>query len=541
MASPLPELAPSASTEDGGGDRTSLRGRSRTAAAGSRIDASNLLAALVFAGGVQNLLLLRFLGVGNIPVFAVGSLALLATTFFVAKLRIGSADTHPTLLRFAACVGISAIIFLLGGEGRFFYANLDWQVRDAVMNDMLQNPWPFAYFSRGTAEILRAPIGMYILPSLAGKLGGMPAADIGLLVQNALMLGVLLTLASMLFKTFRSRLTALAVFAIFSGMDFLGQILVSPAAALSPVSHIDWWAGIQYSSTATLAFWVPQHALAGWLGAVLFLLWRRGLLPLAGFYAPLPLMALWSPLALLGVVPFAAFAGFNTLLARRLTLADFLLPLATTFLSLASLAYLQAGSETVGSGTNPLSLRLYFVFQLLEIIPYLLALWLLPRNETFGRDGLLIATVCLLIFPFIQIGPSADFMMRASIPALAILALLVSEALARPRAEAVGIRKAARAMLTVTLLIGSITPAHEVMRALAMRPTPYPECSLLASADRSILVRSVHAKSDEPLTHSTYVAAADALPAVLRSKKLHPVPADKAGDCWSRPWLERRF
>jgi hypothetical protein len=433
------------------------------------------------------------------------------------------------------------IIFSLGGEGRFFYANLDWQVRDAVMNDMLQNRWPFAYVSRGTVEILRAPIGMYILPSLAGKLGGMPAADIALLAQNALILGVLLTLGSMLLGTLRSRLMALAVFAIFSGMDFIGQMLLSPAAALSLLSHLDWWAGIQYSSTATLAFWVPQHALVGWLGAVLFLLWRRGLLPLAGFYAPLPLMTLWSPLALLGVVPFAAFAGLKTLLARRVTLVDFLLPLATTILSLASLVYLQAGSETVGSGANPLSLRLYLVFQLLEIIPYLLALWLLPRNHSFGRDGLLVATVCLLVFPFIQIGPSADFMMRASIPALATLALLVSEALARPRAEAVGIEKGARAMLTVTLLIGSITPAHEVIRALAMRPTPYPECSLLASADRSILVRSVHPKSDEPLTHSTYVAAADALPPILRPEKLHPVPFDKAGECWSRPWAERRF
>lgn len=519
----------------------SLASESRVRPALKRINPAHLLGALVLAGGIQNLLLLRFIGVGNASVFAAGAIGVLATAFFVARLPIGNAETHPPLARFAACVGISAIIFLLGGEGRFFYANLDWQVRDAVMNDMLQNSWPFAYVSRGTVEILRAPIGMYIFPSLAGKLGGMPAADIVLLAQNTLMLGVLLTLASMMFDALRSRVVALGVFAIFSGMDFLGQMIFSPAAALSPVSHMDGWAGIQYSSTATLAFWVPQHALVGWLGAVLFLLWRRGRLPLAGFYAPLPLMALWSPLALMGVVPFALFAGVKTLLARRLTLVDFLLPLATALLSLASLIYLQAGSATVGSGANPLSLRLYLLFQVLETIPYLLALWLLPRSQSFGRDGLLIVTVCLLIFPFFQIGPSADFMMRASIPSLTILALLVSEVVARPRVDAGRREKGARTMLSVALLIGSVTPAHELLRALVMRPTPYPRCSLLASADQSILARSMRAPSDQPVRHSTYVAAADALPPILRPAKLHPVAPDKSGECWGRPWVQRRF
>ena len=40
------------------------------------------------------------------------------------------------MARIATCFAIGFILLLLGREGRLFYANVDWQVRDAILRDM---------------------------------------------------------------------------------------------------------------------------------------------------------------------------------------------------------------------------------------------------------------------------------------------------------------------------------------------------------------------------------------------------------------------
>lgn len=496
-----------------------------------RINPAWLVAALLFGLGGANVLLLPFLGVTAPWLYALIVPAWLALCVAVARLPVADTARWPTAARLLAAGGIALVLLALGGEGRFFYANVDWQVRDAVLADMIRASWPFAYTARGEPEVLRAPIGMYLVPAIAGKLWGFRAADIALWLQNGAALGAILALASMLFATRRQRWIALGIFLVFSGMDAIGQALADPARLVPLHRHIDDWAGIQFSATLTMAFWVPQHAITGWLGAALFLLWRRGMLPLAGFLTPLPLLALWSPLGLIGTMPFAAYAGIAALRDRALRPADLLLPALSVATAAAALVYLKADAGTVGLRFFPVAPGKYVVFQLLETVPFLAAAWALGGAQTFGRPALAIVTLCLTLLPFAQIGENVDLMMRGSIPALAILALVVADVLQRPSDPADGLAHRWRLILVAALAVGALTPAREVARALIHHPAPLPGCSFFKSWDISYA----------SFGKSTYLARPAELPAALRPERPALLSATEPAACYPRPWMTPRL
>jgi hypothetical protein len=471
-----------------------------------------LIALLLGWLGVDQLLLWRFLDV--MPLWAYGLGALLIGALCVASVRAARSFAGPTPATWLLCIGVATVVLLLGGEGRFFYANIDWQVRFAVLRDISVHPWPFVYTARGEAELLRAPIGMFLIPALAAKALGGRAADIALLLQNSLLLGTLLGLGSTLFAKQRAKLIALAVVIGFSGLDALGRILFRGGLS----DHLENWAYLQYSSTITLAFWVPQHALSGWIGALGFLLWRAEKLPLGVYLTLLPLTALWSPLGLMGAMPFATLAGVQSLRARTIRPADMALPALTTLLCIPGLLYLSAAGDGVGAKLVAIVPLQWALFELLEVLVYILPLAFLVRRPRFGTDTLAVLTLWLLAIPFLQIGSSTDFMMRGSITALTILAVMVADALVSTAR--------ARLPLVVLLAIGSVTGVMEIRRALVHPAAPQVRCSLFKAWDQSF--------GDFPI--GSYVAPLDKMPSLVRPAHPAPVSAAEPDRCWDGPW-----
>jgi hypothetical protein len=498
---------------------------------GKTVSARLLLGVLLSVLLAGNQLLLAFLGVA-LPIALAAAAASLGLLLFMVRQTSSEEGVRIPLSRVLGCVALAAVILALGGEGRFAYANADWQIRDAVLRDLTLNSWPYAYTARGAVEILRAPVGMYLLPALAGKAGGVGVAEVALLAQNATLLGILFALGSLLVDTARARLILLAVVIAFSGMDFLGWLRGAPVLAWDWTTHIDGTAN-QYSSHITQAFWVPQHAIAGWTGAVLFLLWSKGRLSLVQFLVPLPLLALWSPLALMGLMPFAAAAGITTLLRRRLQARDVAAPFLATAVAIPALFYLQAAGDTVGIRANPISLIEWLHFQQIETIPFIVGVALLASGRR-PRMLLGLAATCLALVPLIQVGNSNDFMMRASIPALAVLAALVGEALGSTCADYRRDGGLWRGLLIAVLGIGAITGGHEIARSLSYRPTPLTRCDLTATA-------ITHAGVAGLAGMTTYLAPVNALPALLRPRSVTIVPTSRDVDCWERPWKVRRF
>lgn len=487
------------------------------------IDPAWLVAGLLGLFALDNLLLFRFLGLTPVLVWIAGIGATALIAGMAARIRF---DAVIPVRRILICMAIGLVMMLLGGQGRLFFANTDWLVRDAVLQDMVRWPWPFLYGGHGDPQLLRAPLGMYLVPALFGKVGGVTGAEWAMLVQNGLVAGALLALGSLLFDTARARGIALIVFVAFSGLDTIGALLIKPSALLPLDHHIDDWAraGLQYSSTLTLAFWVPHHALAGWLGGVLFLLWRSGRAPLFPLLASVPLGMLWSPLAEIGMLPFVALAGIETLVGRRLKPADIMLPAVACLLAWVPIRYMQVDPAKLGLYFTPIEPVTYWFFELLELVPFLAIIWLAQRGGRFGLGTFALAAVSLLLLPFAHIGASVDLQMRGSIPALFILAMLSADILSARRG-------AAAACMAITLAVGAMTPLHEVIRAVINRPAPQTTCDLWSG---SSIAFPRNGKEN-------YFADAARMPGWLRpaTPPTLVAPIDD-GQCWPRAWQVRR-
>jgi hypothetical protein len=469
---------------------------------------------------MDNLLLLQFLG---LPAKYVALLAI-PVVFAIsrlAKLRTADIPRIPVLV-FGIAMLVSLGLFLLGGEGRFFYANADWQIRDAILNDMSTLAWPYAYALDGHAVILRAPLGMYLLPSLAG--GGL--SEIMLLLSNSARMALLLTLAWLLFDSGKKRVFALCIFLLFSGWDIIGNWLYGKAGVPISWDHLETWnLGFQYSSHITQAFWVPQHAIAGWACALIFLLWRKGLAPIGWFAATVPLVAIWSPLAIMGTIPFVLLAGFTTLLQRNFNQRDVMLAVIAFFVALPALLYMQVDAFNLGSEIRDAPATIYILLFAFEVAPFILLPLLDRTNSGLERLTLWTILLCLIVMPFWKIGINSDFQMRASIMSLALLALAFSEWLIRA-VEKQPRSKAAIAFAVVAITLGAATPVFELRRTLTNGPSPLPRCSLVGVWDKQTgLIAS----------YETYLANVDSLP-----KALKPIPVLAAthqpNKCWDRPW-----
>jgi len=359
----------------------------------------------------------------------------------------------------------------LGGAGHLFYANFDWMTRDSVLRDLVVGAWPVGYGEvEGAPLMLRAPLGYYLPAALFGKTFGLRWADPALYVWTATGVALFLGLAVSRARKWPVVVVTVAVLVFFSGMDLVGTVLMGGArvaANLSITDHLEWWATrFQYSSHTTQLFWVPNHALAGWIATALLL--RNsdrpefvGLLPLV-----VALIPLWSPLAAIGFLPLAAWWWVMQLRAHRTAhLIDPVAMAGALAIVVVTGAYLVMGAGEIPSGATagvgePMLLYLPRCLQFVLLEAGILWVLLLMVRA----DGLLIvAGLVLWILPFARFGPGNDLAMRASIPPLVVLAMAAAAALANPAAARQ--RRVFWPILAV-LLLGVPTAVTEMARAV---------------------------------------------------------------------------
>jgi len=364
-----------------------------------------------------------------------------------------------------AIVALSLAWTALAGIGHFFYANLDWVVRDAVLHDLTSMPWPPKYLAgEATTLILRAPVAYYLPAAGLGHLLGPGAANFALYLWTALGWGLVLVSACSLFNARRERIACLLVLALFGGMDLLGFIW-SARHLPEMGEHVEWWMPyIQYSSNSTLLFWVPNHAIPAWLGVILILRhWQR---PELARITPLLAAAipLWSPLAAIGLFPFFLFAlawrrDAKLLFSRRSCLP--FIPIA-----LVAALYLGLDAMSVPHGwmmeTAPNVAAFAYRYVLFCLLEFGVVALVLARLVSFSPP-MRVAVGVLCILPFLYYGPGNDLGMRASIPALLVLAMATIKPLVDTN------HSLWRSVLIVALAIGAMGSSQEVVRALVQR------------------------------------------------------------------------
>jgi hypothetical protein len=424
----------------------------------------------------------------------------------------------------------SVVLCLLGGEGRFFFANVDWETRDALLNDLVRQHWPFVYEVDGTRLMLRAPLAIYLWPAIAGKTLSLSAARFAFLVQNVVLLTCLLGTLQALFQRFKDRSLLLIVVVFFSGLDIVGYLFSHIMnGRLSIPDHIEWWSGFQYSSTITQIFWVPHHFFPAAIFAVMYLLWLDRRAPAGIPLAAIPLLGIWSPLALIGTLPFGAHTAWSAIRNREVKITDLLLPVLSVALSGLCLWYLQSGTEGVPKefGFPPAmqhpGIR-YLLFLSLELVPFLFLLYASGQHRRFGPWTVHLIAVVLILVPLIRIGEGEDFCMRASMPALFILSVLVAtRTISLCHANGSIPARAMCRFSVAILLLGSVTGMLEMMRALRLDPVTT-DCGFVTAWRQSAFAGA---------SYATYLAKETSMPPLLRPERPTIVKvANEAGPCW---------
>jgi hypothetical protein len=489
---------------------------------------ARLLSVLLFLLAAPAAGLFVLLGFAGSWAAAAAVTAAVIAMVWVLQSSIGAAGAIRTdVLFFSFAVALA--LCLLGGEGRLFYANDDWLIRDALIHDLVSQPWPFVYRIDAQSFVLRAPLAMYMFPAAIGKIGGVYAAHVALLAQNTILFALIFYFLVPAQLKFRHGAAIILIFVAFSGLDAVavGMRNISGGAPLPPPSdHLERWADIfQYSSHITQVFWVPQHAIPGWAFVGLYVLRQRGQIGAGILVCMLPFLAYWSPFAVIGALPFVCYAAASDLLGGRIGRRDIAAACLAAIPGAAVLIYLGFRSGTVEHGLlvdAPGFWSIYATFICIEFLPYA-ALIVAMRPAAAKDPTFLLVVISLLLIPFYKLGGSNDFAMRVSIPALALLAASFSVILVD--SIAAGNRRVWTRLATLILIIGGITGAMEVRRALIRPALPISECDFVQAWNQSPFARI-------PLTG--YLVNLNTLPERLRPRDAAEVRPGAIPQCFAR-------
>jgi hypothetical protein len=266
---------------------------------------------------------------------------------------------------------------------------------------------------------------------------------------------------------------------LFSGFDIIGNLLNGGPRFIeywSIAKHLEWWAGTyQYSSMTTQLFWVPNHALGAWL--IVGLLCRDGhgdrldpTLPILVVAA-----ALWSPLSALGIAPFVLWKvisgatrnGSLSILHPRVWA-----PALAVGLVVAAYLSLDPGRIPKGFELGQATSRGVGMDLLRQAQFFLLEAGLIGFAVLAIRRSseIVLALVILALLPLIYFGPGNDLVMRASIPALTVLAIGACLALSTDVWKGSLLKK--KVVLACMLAIGAVTPIQEFARAGVLHSWP---------------------------------------------------------------------
>ncbi|HEY6896840.1 MAG TPA: hypothetical protein VI279_06230 [Rhodocyclaceae bacterium] len=413
--------------------------------------------------------------------FAIIAIALVAASIgqFLRRpdLQWRQPYSHPALL----LIVVTAFAWSsLGGAGHFFFTNPDWIVRDTVLGDLSLTPWPPAYGAvDGVHHILRSAFGYFFPVAVLGKLWGLGSVDIALYIWTALGAALFLLLLPLPQRAGTRMGLMLLVAIMFSGMDYLGIVLLTGMTPIFPL-RLEWWVPFSYSSLTGQLYWAPNHALPLWLVTTLFYRhWGHRSFP-ALTVILLPLLVIWTPFAVAGILPFIVIAVLRWFYQGRtvkewsLTVTQCLTAVLLTYLTVRLLTLgvdAIAGAPTIEAAPNKDRFVLkYLLFALMEFA----TLALLLARELRHSQGLFWLSFGLLAaLPLYQYGPSNDTMLRLSTPCLVVLLILTLDKISN-WATIPTLRKIPGNAWAIglVLLIGANTPFNEMWRAATFHRRP---------------------------------------------------------------------
>lgn len=407
-----------------------------------------------------------YIGIPMTLLLAFGLIVLLKKDYFNNIMEISIPLKH--------LISISIVILIwtwLSGQGGFFYQTSDHHWRNAIFRDLINFEWPVVYPETGNALVYY--IMHWIVPALFGKWFGWTGGNIALLVWTYM--GLMIIYLLIVFITKGSSIKHMWIVAIlfitWSGLNSIGTNIMSifGQANFNLGSGDDWLDKVtglyvycyQYSGNDTLLSWVFNQTIVPWMAVPLIFENRN-----VRTFAFLGLVILpYAPIPFIGFLPmFIAFA--IPYYINKIKERDYIIILKETF-SIPNLAgvftvfptflsFYKCNERSSFGLYVPLEaydfkrISILVLFYLLEFGVYMILIY-----RRYKRDLVYyIIGISLIIIPIFKIGLGSDFCMRASIPALFTLMIMVLGYIFQTEFKS----KKAYKILIFVLIIAAVNP-----------------------------------------------------------------------------------
>jgi len=381
--------------------------------------------------------------------------------------------SRENILNTVIILFIIIIWVYFSGIGKFVAQNSDHFLRNGIFQTLVFEKWPIVNFYP-SVKYYNKPIslvyyfGFWLPSAIIGKLFGLTAGYIAQMIWASM--GIFLFYFLIIAKYIQKIIFwPLLVLIFFSGLDILGMYLLgNKFSDVSITAHIEWW-GIpfQFSSMTTQLFWVFNQAIPLWLATLLLIIQKNN----RCIAVIIALIMITSTLPFVGLVILAICVIIRNIISKNLKKkVMFFLRDIFTFeniiggglIGIISFLYLKTN---ISSGSNGFlyyqsikgTVFLWFLFYIIESGVYFIVIWKYQKNNYL----LYYSTLWLAVCPWIVVGNSYDFCMRASIPALIVVLLLVIDTI--NKSYSIKDFKTFIAIIII-LIIGSFTPIKEITR-----------------------------------------------------------------------------
>lgn len=336
------------------------------------------------------------------------------------------------------------VYILISGIGEFTWSTIDHRVRWPILTDLIDYKWPVIYdFKTQSNPAVREILGdgsaafgyyftIWMVPALIGKVFGLMAARITLLIWSAL--GLYLILIGVGLWEKKLGVIALLGLLFFGGLDVLPYTIKTFLGI--GVTWEGWNEQMYIHGSYSQMMNVFHQCIPGWLVTLLVVSNKNN--RSLGFIGSL--MFCYSPWATIGLLPIALcqlfrkdtlakdaktnlknIFGFNNLVVPMIILLVF----APFFTANPDATSVRGFIWNFIDGGIPRILGDYLLYIVIEF-----GVWILIVCKDYKKDPLLwVLFIELLIFPVYNISYLNDLLMRGSMAPMFVLMLMVIKVL----------------------------------------------------------------------------------------------------------------
>lgn len=381
-----------------------------------------------------------------IPAFALTVWALVLAMRHFSRTAVQEVGEKQLSLPWWLFLVLTAVVLglcVLSGQFGVCLQMWDWFSRNATFRDLITHAWPVVYPKAG-GMAMSFYCGHWLPPALVGRgvllaTGSLDVAwrigniCLGLWTVLGVEITVLLILTRVKARSVLAILVALLVFVTFEGTGFIGKwvlIWKNNAQFRGP-----WSVLFQFTSNSALLSWVFHQTVVPWLATALFLDGRRmfpcsvfilALIPLCGPFPAVGLGWMLAVMALTAAARTRVRAAWRDLVKSLATFPNLVGVLVVVPL-VAALLFTNSATGQVGPAWSDVQPRSYFFHRWMLFVVCEIGVYSAVLLTRFWRNPMYWAAFSFLaLCPLLQIGPSCDFCMRASIPALfAVMAMVI--------------------------------------------------------------------------------------------------------------------